>query len=188
VTGIPLRIAEPTGRYQRNLRRYRSSRDGVSECLAGSYHNASVIVGEIPASEVAGAAGDNWPHDDSRWPKTCTCGYEFTADDNWQRNDREVYRLPDGHEFVLSPAFGCEIPPGTMVRASWYDKHAQQPGESWLIILPDGGQWLTTQPAAGGGHWEVTGTAPAITASPSIWHNQPHGWHGWVRNGELVSA
>lgn len=188
MTGIPLVIAEPTGRYQRNLRRYRLGRYSVSECTAGSYHNASVIVGEIPASEVAEAAGDNPAHDDPRWPKACTCGYEFTDGDNWQRNDREVYQLPDGYEFVLSPVFGYEIPPGTMIRAAWYDKHTEQPGETWLIILPDGGQWLTTQGASGGGHWEVTGTPPRITATPSIWHDQPRGWHGWVRDGELVTA
>lgn len=188
VTGIPLRIAEPTGRWQRNLRRYKPGTDGVSNCTAGTYHNAHVIVGEIPPTEAAGAAGDNWPHDDPRWPKTCTCGYEFTPEDHWQRSDREVYRLPDGHEFVLSPTFGCEIPPGTMIRAGWYDEYAGRPGESWLVILPDGGQWITTQRATGGGHWTVTGTPPLITASPSIWHNAPGGWHGWVRAGFLENA
>lgn len=188
VTGIPLRIAEPSGRWQRNLRRYKPGTDGVSNCTAGIYHNANVIVGEIPATEAAGAAGDNWPHDDPRWPAACTCGYEFTPEDHWQRIDREVYRLPDGREFVLSPTFGCEIPPGTMIRAGWYDEYAGRPGESWLVILPDGGQWITTQQATGGGHWTVTGTPPLITASPSIWHNAPGGWHGWVRAGFLENA
>lgn len=187
--GIPLRIAELTGRHQRNLRRYAPSEGGVSNCPAGSYHDANVIVGDIATTEVADALGDNWPHDDPRWPQACACGYQFTADDHWQRNDREVYRLPDGYEFVLSPTFGCEIPVGTMIRATWFDDHTgRRPGESWLVILPDGGQWLTTQSATGGGYWEVTGTPPLITASPSIWHNQPRGWHGWVRNGELVDA
>lgn len=187
MTGVPLRIAEPTGRYQRNLRRYKSG-SSMDGCPAGGYHNAAVNVGEIPASDAADAMGDNWPHDDARWPVSCQCGYVFAAEDSWQRNDREVYRLPDGHEFVLSATFGDEIPPGTMVRATWYDEHSQRPGESWLVILPDGGQWLTTQAATDGGYWEVTGTAPLITASPSIWHNQPHGWHGWIRNGVLEDA
>jgi hypothetical protein len=75
-----------------------------------------------------------------------------------------------------------------MIRAAWYDEYAGQPGESWIIALPDGGEWITTQKAAGGGFWTVTGTPPAITANPSIWHNAPAGWHGWVRDGELVGA
>jgi hypothetical protein len=58
--GIPLRIAEPTGRYQRNLRRYSPSH-GLDGCPAGGYHNANVIAGEIPASEVTDAAGDKRP-------------------------------------------------------------------------------------------------------------------------------
>jgi Family of unknown function (DUF6527) len=60
--------------------------------------------------------------------------------------------------------------------------------ESWLISLPDGGEWITSQRASGGGYWTVTGTVPDITASPSIWHNAPHGWHGWIRDGFLENA
>jgi len=75
-----------------------------------------------------------------------------------------------------------------MIRATWYDGHAQRPGESWLVILPDGGQWLTTQQASGGGYWDVSGTPPMITVSPSIWNNAPAGWHGWIRDGELVAV
>lgn len=188
MNGIPLRIAEPTGRYKRNLRRYAPSSDGVSNCPAGSLHSASVVACEVPAAEAADVGGDNWPHDDPSWPRTCACGHEFTPDDHWQRIDREVYRLPDGHEFTLSRSLGLIAPAGTMIRVAWYDEHADQPGESWLIALPDGGDWITTQRAKGGGYWTVTGTAPNLTATPSIWHNAPNGWHGWLRNGELVQA
>ena len=75
-----------------------------------------------------------------------------------------------------------------MIRAHWYDEFTEQPGESWLIALPDGGEWITTQKASGGGYWTVTGTPPDITATPSVWHNQPAGWHGWVRGGMLEGA
>jgi hypothetical protein len=185
MTGIPLRIAEHTGRYSRALRRYRTGT--VNDCPAGGYHNASVDIGEI--TDPAKAAGDNWPHDDPRWPKTCeACPYEFTPDDHWQRIDRRIYRLPDGTEFALWGSFGHVAPPGTMIRATWYDEYSQRPGESWLVSLPDGGEWITTQQATGGGYWEVTGTAPLITVSPSIFHNAPTGWHGFIRDGELVNA
>ena len=182
--GIPLRIAEPTGRYSRALRRYRSSSE--DKCPVHGYHTASVDIGEVAGA--AAAAGDNWPHDDPRWPKVCACGYEFTPDDRWQRNDRRVYRLPDGAEFALWGSFGKVAPPGTMIRADWYDRFTDQPGESWLVSLPDGGEWITTQQATGGGYWTVTGTPPLITVSPSIFHNAPTGWHGWIRDGELVNA
>lgn len=184
--GIPLQVAEPTGRYRRALRRY--SLGHHDECTAGGYHNTSNDTGEIPADLAEEAAGDNWPHDDPSWPATCACGYQFTEDDHWQRADREVYRLPDGREFVLSAMFGDEVPPGTMVRADWYDDHNDGRGETWLVILPDGGSWLTTQPAKGGGYWTVTGTPPGITVTPSIWHNAPTGWHGWIRSGFLEDA
>lgn len=188
--GIPLTIAEPTGRYRRELRRYRSSFSGGDACPAGGYCDASATIGEVGADE-ASAHGDNWPHDDSRWPAACgRCGYTFTPDDQWQRNDNRLYRLPDGIEFAFWGAFGKVAPPGTMIRAHWYDEFSGHPDgiESWLISLPDGGDWITSSRATGGGYWTVTGTPPNITASPSIWHNQPDGWHGWVRNGELVGA
>lgn len=187
MTGIPLRIAEPTGCYRRSLRRYQAS-GGLDGCPSGGYHNASSDIGDVGEAERVEPSGDDWPHDDPRWPQACACGYEFTCDDRWQRNDSGIYRLPDGTEFTFRGSFGRAAPPGAMIRAAWYDEYAGQPGESWIIALPDGGEWITTQKAKGGGFWTVTGTPPDITANPSIWHNAPAGWHGWVRDGELVGA
>jgi uncharacterized protein DUF6527 len=186
MTGIPLRIAEPAGRHQRTLRRY-SSRD-LHACPSHGYHDASAGIGEIAAADVQRASGDDWPHDDSRWPAACECGYEFTPDDHWQRHDSRIFALQDGTEFALWGSLGNCAPAGTMIRATWYDEHADQPGESWLVALPDGGDWITTQNASGGGCWAVAGTPPRITVSPSIWHNQPAGWHGWIRDGNLETA
>lgn len=183
--GIPLQIAEPTGRYQRNLRRFRYSKD--SACPAGGYCDATAAIGEIPAAE-AGAHGDNWPHADPRWPAACAaCGVPFTDGDHWQRNDCRIYRLPDGTEFAWWGDPGKVAPPGTMVRAEWHDRTAAE-GESWVIVLPDGGTWITTQLATDGGRWAVTGTPPRISVSPSIWHDSPHGWHGFIRDGVLEDA
>lgn len=186
--GIPLRIAEPTGRHVRYLRRF--IRSSESAC-PGGYHNASVSLGETTTG-IDEPRGDTWPHDDPRWPSACeACGYRFTADDHWQASTCEIYRLPDGSEFEFRRSLGQIAPAGTMIRIPWFDEYAAdfgRAGESWLIALPDGGEWITTQSATGGGHWDVTGTPPLITAHPSIWHNQPVGWHGWVRDGELVDA
>ena len=36
--------------------------------------------------------------------------------------------------------------------------------------------------------WEFDDNMDAPTLQPSIWHNKPSGWHGHVRNGQLVEA
>jgi hypothetical protein len=189
MTGIALQIAEPTGRCRRDLRRFTFTVK-VPRCLANPWgHDAMVTIGEVPEAEQA-VHGDNWPHDDLAWPKTCTaCGYEFADDDEWQRNDNRLYRLPDGTEFAHWGSMK-NVPAGTMIRIPHYDEFSQHPEriESWLVILPDGGEWVTSQRASGGGFWTVSGTPPLITVSPSIWHDQPNGWHGFIRNGELVDA
>jgi hypothetical protein len=78
--GIPLVVAEPTGRYERRLRRFRWSKNG--SCPEGGICDASVVIGEIGTddehidwSESSGesrspTSGDNWPHDDRRCPAT----------------------------------------------------------------------------------------------------------------------
>jgi hypothetical protein len=182
---VPLVVAEPAGRYRRSLRRFTFSTDTACP-QQGSGHDASADIGDADDAE---AHGDNWPHDDPRWPAACTaCGYLFVPADDWQRNDNQVYRLPGGAGFVFRRSLGRAAPAGTMIRAAWYDEFTEQPGESWLVALPDGGEWITTQKATGGGYWTVTGTPPLITASPSIWHNSPSGWHGFIRDGHLVDA
>jgi hypothetical protein len=186
--GIPLQIAEPTGRYRRDLRRFTYRDKAPVPCSRDWGHDATVIIGEVAEEEHERVHGDNWPHDDERWPKSCEhCGYEFFEADEWQRNDNMIYRLPDGTEFTTWGSDIGKAPPGSMIRMPWADEHFGR-GESWMVILPDGGTWITTQSATGGGYWEVTGTPPLIDVSPSIFHNQPHGWHGFIQHGELIPA
>lgn len=190
MTGIPLVIAEETGIYRRDLRRFTFKDKAAVPCARDWGHDARVTIAHVNESEHEAVHGDNWPHDDKMWPKTCEhCGYEFVEADEWQRNDNLIYRLPNGVQFTLwgqDPA----APPGTMVRLPHYDEVSSHPQgiESWLVILPDGGQWITSQGASGGGYWTVNGTPPNIDVNPSIWHNSPNGWHGFIRNGELVLA
>jgi hypothetical protein len=83
--------------------------------------------------------------------------------------------------------------------------------ECWWIVLPNTKPrepgyaseitWRTTDRASAPPHemWQVTGTAPALTVSPSIdvecWivrdgetARDGSYWHGWIRDGELVGA
>lgn len=182
-----LQIAEFTGRYMQVLRRYR--RGTENNCPIHGYHNATTEIGETQSDTERG--DDQWPHDDKRWPQFCHCGqYWFTDDDHWQNNYVRIFRMPDGSEFQFWGAFGKIAPVGAMIRAPWYDEFSKHPAgiESWLVALPDGGEWITSQAASSGGYWEVSGEPPNITVHPSIWHNQPSGWHGFITNGELVGV
>lgn len=173
-------IAEFTGRYRCDLRRFTFEGWASLPCNRRWGHDATITIGETVYEEVH---GDNWPHDDPRWPKLCTfCGYAFADDDQWQHNDNRIYKMPDGAEFTMWGLDEKKPPPGAMVRIPWYDEFAGGK-ESWLVILPDGGQWITTQKATGGGGWEVTGVPPKITVNPSIYHAAPTGWHGYIRDG-----
>jgi hypothetical protein len=90
----------------------------------------------------------------------------------------------------------------------WRYPRGDVPGrECWWIILPnlrDGlveVSWRTTDQAARPPHgmWQVTGTPPDLTVSPSIdvefWRTvdgrpvrDGSYWHGWIRDGRLVQA
>lgn len=98
--------------------------------------------------------------------------------------------------------------PGAMWRYPPGDEHGR---ECWWIILPNwhAGEvpgvsevsWRTTDEASSPPHgmWDVTGTPPLITVSPSVdverrimRDGQPARdgsyWHGWIRNGEITDA
>jgi hypothetical protein len=70
------------------------------------------------------------------------------------------------------------------------DMWAWGPPGGWLVMLPNRATWGTWEHAAGTGKpWDITGDAPNLTVTPSILDPTPgNGWHGWIRNGELVPA
>jgi hypothetical protein len=87
---------------------------------------------------------------------------------------------------VEAPAEGAGydgIQPGDM----WADEYV--PGE-WIIMLPNRAVWYTWEHAAGtGNRWDVSGEAPGLTVSPSIWDQTPGSeWHGWIRDGHFETA
>lgn len=192
--GIPLVVANPTGMYRRDLRRftYGSRGEPCPGRIQGQFpmgHDATATIEYVTEAEAELVHGNNWPTDDERWPTKCeSCDYLFADADEWQRNDLKMFRRPDGFEFAHWGGLR-HVPPGTMWRIPWADKHysAHHPQhiESWCVALPDGGQWITSQVASGGGYWTIEGVPPAITVSPSIWCSPPDGWHGFIRNGEM---
>ena len=101
-----------------------------------------------------------------------------------------------------------ESEPGMMWRYPGGDEGGR---ECWWVVLPNTKPrapgyaseitWRTTDRASSPPHemWEVVGTPPLITVSPSIdvecWVSRDGQtvregsyWHGWIRNGELISA
>lgn len=191
-TGTPLFIAEPVGTCRLVLRRFRYGQD------AGDHgHDASVVIAEEAAETAPNADGtrsvtdDRIPHDDPRWPARCDCGEIFTADDRRQVNEIPWYE-GGGHRFAWGIG-SWDGPAGALIRAPWRDQEGRP--AAWIVFLPNGTTWCTDDRASGGQrtelgpYWNVTGTAPDLTVSPSIWDQTPgNGWHGWIRAGHLVDA
>lgn len=203
-------MLDPTDEAVRFLRRYTVGKD-VPLCPLSpgdhSYHNA--MVGIEPTALIRVMDGDrscvriepmDWPHDDPRWPKACGCGYEFRPDDNWQLFYEPVYRTADGRKFSTHAsdheAFGGvpRAPAGAMWFADWMP-HTKGPDGRCLIVRcparPDGTgvcDWMVDGPSTNGDGWTRTGTPPKVTAHPSIFVHAPSGFHGWLRDGVLVSC
>jgi hypothetical protein len=188
--GIPLFIAEPTGRCRLVLRRFCYGRKGHS-------HDASAVIGEDEPVTQCGPDGvkpvtdGRIPHDDPRWPRSCACGEPFSDSDEWQVNELDWYE-GGGHRFCWGIG-SWNGPPGAMVKADWRDVPESRP-PSYIVFLPNGAYWCTNDRASGpdgtiGPYWDVTGTAPDITVSPSIDDRDPaRPWHGWIRSGMLERA
>src|SRR5258708_6661955 len=88
----------PTGVVDISLRRYdgSDSSNGKYQASGYLYHNADVVIGQVPFKphpELAYSHDEcsslchpfkDYPYSDARWPKQCSCGYEFRQEDEWQ--------------------------------------------------------------------------------------------------------
>ncbi len=79
--------------------------------------------------------------------------------------------------------------PGDMY---WSDndtkKNPDMPKQSLLVVLPNGLIFDFENAKKHG--WEITGEAPYITVGSSIYSDRggPKSWHGYLKNGEFISA
>jgi hypothetical protein len=92
---------EPTRLSRQWLRRFNN---GLCPLKEGdlSYHEARTEIGVGPADQIT---GDVYPHEDSRWPTKCGCGYPFTDRDSKQLYAERIYRRSDtGEELLLKDA------------------------------------------------------------------------------------
>jgi hypothetical protein len=201
VTTVQCFWIEPTAERQQTLRRYsyRQGEPGMT-CETGYHHAVTVIeelTGRPPRRSRADpsaddeVSGDNWPHDDPRWPMSCSkgCGYVFLDTDHWQHNVNQIYAGGGWRGTLL---LGVEnVPPGAMWDAWWMSDVWKGPDGLCLTVqLPDGAPWSVDGPATGGGHWTRTGDPradpPTVDVNPSIASGEPQTYHGHLRHGKLV--
>jgi hypothetical protein len=197
--GIKCFFVEPTERAKRSLRRYSANPD--LKC-SGSYryHNAHAALDE--AQRPFDKEKDCWhelpdpkiPHDDPRWPVKCdACDYRFTADDNWQLFDEQIYiDKATGREYSIRDRI-----PGMMWDAIWMHEWARGPdGRSLVVVCPDGHKWMIDGHASNctmpndEAHrcWTRTGSPPALQVGKQFGKScsagggsiQTPGYHGFL--------
>lgn len=178
MTAGPIRcfLLTPTAdRYRVSLRRFGATCTGPM-----GYHDARELLGEEHHATAPTSGDVGVPHDDPRWPRACaSCGAPFGADDAWQVNYDLVHTRSDGGPDTTT----SDAPVGAMwfrdIEGCWAG-----PDGRTLIVRTPGGDWMPDAPSRQGTPWTRSGTAPVITASPSILF--PGGYHAWLRDGVLV--
>lgn len=158
-------------------------------------HNKTVFLDIVESDQ----SDHKWPHDDPRWPTHCDCGYKFEEKDEWQLFCATLYKRADtGEEFTLA-----EAPPGAMWNAEWMVDYYKGPdGMSLGVKLPNGRTWNIDSRASNCTKpddkehkcWVRHGTPPDITVDKNgLTCDAGAGsiiagdWHGFLRNGELVT-
>lgn len=180
---------EPTGKAVRTLRRYQRGEDPCSANPGYDYHQAAVELGDhfdvvwryYDDAARAVATIDNADYaGDPLWPTHCACGYEFADEDHWQVVQEPTYAAEDGRLAWTSPAHGRKPTPGAMFDTFWRADLRKEDGLAISVVCPDGSVWCVDDRASSGGHWQRTGTPPAITVTPSILTPT---YHGFLTNG-----
>lgn len=173
-----------------------------------SYHDAMVFLDESPEhyDEAKGHYVDSGQtasdfKDHPLWPTHCACGYEFQLNDEWQLFSDHIYRRVDtGEEYTLRDA-----PEGAMWDAIWFHgvpSWCGEDGRSIICKVPQNHDWQIdgpcnncTRPNEPHKCWVRHGEPPNLTVDKngntcaagagSILTPQ---WHGFLRNGMLISC
>ena len=189
--------------FQRSLRRstWNNEKQGDGPCRWG--HDASAVQAHSVVIDPL-EMYDDWRHDDPLWPKKCErCEYVFKNDDKWHLVKERLYIRSDTKKLTTIPEAG----PGAMYYAPWLEKYPEywkgSDGHILMVICPDGHTWNVdsrcsncTMPDDNAHRcWIRHGTPPNITVDKvgntcragggSI---NTHNWHGFLRDGKLVTA
>lgn len=187
---------ETNGEADITLRRLRLDQDSPPACTAGSYHQASVVIGREPVRmgedfAIAAIPPEEYA-DDPRWPPTCACGYAFQADDLSQVNQEPIYVEPATDRTWAQRS----LPPGAMFDAPWYRPWGVgADGIALMVVLPPEAEdarvnfWHVDGPARSQSTpnaWSRTGdprNPPTLTVQPSILTDR---YHGFLQAGVLT--
>lgn len=203
---------ERTDQVAVGLRRYAASDGGGFTCADG-YHSNLVYTGLEPAEygpEGRLAVRSAVDHADPRWPGECEhgCGYRFSDADHWQDWQEQVYRRTDTGELRVlhQGAPAPEAPaaePGACWDAWWMPFSRGEDGIYLMVRCPDGHDWSVdsqasncTRPGEPHRCWvrhgdprecHVTVDKNGDTCSAGAGSIQTPNWHGFLRDGQLVS-
>lgn len=61
-------------------------------------------------------------------------------------------------------------------------------GRPAVVVLPNGEAWCVHAVSGDGTGWRVDGELPNLTVHPSIDMRAARSWHGWIRDGQLVTC
>ena len=159
---------EPTNMRRRELRRFTfGDNKPCPQSTHGGHHAVTVL--DVIKVECGSdqPSGDNWPHDDARWPKVCFCGYQFEDGDEWQMNLHYLYQRSDTRELTTLG----EALPGALWFCDWMLAEGSD-----LFRGPDGHSLCARLP--NGHDWQVDGIAANCTQP------QDHKHKCWVRHGD----
>lgn len=181
----------PTEEVSVRLRRF-VSHNGVGVVCSTSphgYHDVEVIIEQAHKDAYGEVYGDRWDHNDPRWPQSCSCGYVFKENDQWQLRPCKLYQRADTGALVTMD----EAPAGAMMNADWYqgwkNYKTGTDGVTLMVKIPPGDWWCVDGPSyingqAGPG-WTRTGVLLKVTAHPSILTSR---YHGWLTDGVLKAC
>jgi hypothetical protein len=184
-------LIKPAPFMRRSLRRFfQTSRPDAPKLPENHYHDETGVIDEqLPCPEdTAGRATEKGEYaNDPRWPKACRCGYVFHEDDHWQVNEERLWHgCPDGKLHLLR-----DHPPGATWICDWFPKEGPNgqwtgpDGNVWAVMMPAGVEWIIYSHASQSNQkWQVTGTPPGITVSPSIL--QVGLYHGFIKDGVIT--
>lgn len=197
----------PTNRVRRFARCYSNSTAPSNQCVATkSYHNASIYVDTVVVAEqnlITPGFDTLAPTSGFEWPQKCeACDYLFTEQDERMMFPDRIWVDGDGNEHSIHPKY---VKPGAMFYTDWFQQDRLGPdGRHLVVACPDRHLWSPDNRASNctlphdKEHrcWVRHGVPPNITVDKNGYTCQAgagsivtpdNGWHGFLRDGYLVT-
>jgi hypothetical protein len=202
--GVKCFLVEDSGFHRIHLRRFVNRDQGKCSGPDGYHHAMSEEVARAPhhigKERRLDGSLEAFPKGDVRWPRHCPCGYEFQDGDEWQVFTISIWKDAAGKEYTLR-----DNVPGMMWDAHWnhdYKPWCGPDGKSLHVVCPDGHSWCIDSRASNCTMkdddihkcWVRHGEPPNLTVDKNghtcaagAGSIQTPNWHGFLRNGELVT-